>query len=71
MYRMARRPALALGMVAAAMPALTTGTAAQMAVPGPDEPGPDEGRELAPGVRVVQYGKGPAILPPLQAAVAG
>jgi quercetin dioxygenase-like cupin family protein len=58
MYRMARRPTIALGLVAAAAPALSMGAAAQMPMPGPDE-----GQELAPGVRAVQYGKGPAIVP--------
>jgi quercetin dioxygenase-like cupin family protein len=58
MYRMGRRPALALGLAAAATPALPMGAVAQMQMPGPDE-----GEELAPGVRLVQYGKGPSIVP--------
>ena len=62
MHRMARRPAVALGLAAAAVPALPTGTAAQMPMPGPGE-----GQEVAPGVRVVQHGKGPAIVPAYKA----
>ena len=59
MHRMARRPAIALGLAAAATPALPMGAVAQMQMPGPGE-----GEEIAPGVRLVQYGKGPAIVPP-------
>lgn len=58
MHRMPRRPAMALGVAAAATPALSTRAAAQMPMPGPDE-----GQEVAPGVRVVQYGKAAAIVP--------
>jgi quercetin dioxygenase-like cupin family protein len=58
MSRMARRPAIALGLATAAAPALPVGAAAQMPMPGPGE-----GQEIAPGVRLVQYGKGPAIVP--------
>ena len=62
MHRMARRPAIALGLAAAAALALPIGAAAQMPMPGPGE-----GQEVAPGVRVVQHGKGPAIVPAYKA----
>jgi quercetin dioxygenase-like cupin family protein len=58
MSQMGRRPALALGLAVAATPALTRGAAAQMQTPGSDQ-----GEELAPGVRLVQFGKGPSIVP--------
>jgi quercetin dioxygenase-like cupin family protein len=61
MYRIGRRPALALGLAAAATPALPRDVVAQMPMHGPDE-----GEELAPGVRLVQLGKGPAIVPPFK-----
>jgi hypothetical protein len=58
MHRMARRPAIALGLAAGAGATPATGGVAQMPMPGPGE-----GQEVAPGVRLVQYGKGPAIVP--------
>jgi quercetin dioxygenase-like cupin family protein len=58
MEEMARRTVFALGLAAAAMPALASSKAA-MAQPY----GPDEGKELAPGVRLVELGKGQAIIP--------
>lgn len=58
MHRMARRPALALGLAAAATPTLPAVAAAQMQMPSAGE-----GQEVAPGVRVVQHGKGSAIVP--------
>ena len=58
MHWTARRSAIALGFAAAAAPALPRGTVAQMPMAGSDE-----GQEVAPGVRVVQHGAGPAIVP--------
>jgi quercetin dioxygenase-like cupin family protein len=53
-------------LVAAAAPALPTGAAAQMPMPGANE-----GQELASGVRAVQYGKGTALLPAYKSLLLG
>ena len=58
MEEMGRRSVFALGLAAASMPALASSKAA-MAEPY----GPDEGKELASGVRLVELGKGQAIIP--------
>ena len=58
MNQIGRRPALAFGLGAAALPVLMRDAAAQMPMPGSNE-----GEELAPGVRLVQLGKGPSIVP--------
>ena len=56
MSKIGRRPALALGLVAAATPMMTGNVAAQM-------DNAAEGNEVAPGVREVALGKGDSMLP--------
>jgi quercetin dioxygenase-like cupin family protein len=58
MTTIARRPALALGLAAAAAPIAAGDAGAQMQMGGGSE-----GNEVAPGVREVPLGKGPSILP--------
>lgn len=58
MPRIGRRPALALGLAAAALPTLPRSAAAQMQMQSANE-----GKEVAPGVRVVELGKSEAIIP--------
>jgi hypothetical protein len=56
MSKIGRRPALALGLVAAATPMMTGNVAAQMR-------NATEGNEVAPGVKEVPLGKGASMLP--------
>ncbi|CAN7725275.1 hypothetical protein [Mesorhizobium sp. LjNodule214] len=59
MKTMNRRSAIALGMTAAAVtPLFTLATSAKV-----KEYGPTEGKELAPGVRVVEVGTGNSDIP--------
>ena len=58
MNKMGRRPAMALGLAAAATPALSSGASAQTQTHDPSK-----GQEVAPGGRLVQLGKGEAIIP--------
>jgi quercetin dioxygenase-like cupin family protein len=56
MSNIGRRPALALGLAAAATPMMASNAGAQMH-------NLTEGNEVAPGVKEVQLGKGASILP--------
>ena len=58
MEEIGRRFALALGLAATAAPALVSSRAAMAQAYGPDE-----GKEIAPGVRVVELGEREAIIP--------
>ncbi|MEP9389771.1 hypothetical protein [Mesorhizobium sp. KR9-304] len=54
-----RRSAMALGLTAAAVPFFAVATSARAA----KHYGPDEGKELAPGVRLVEVGAGNSDIP--------
>jgi hypothetical protein len=58
MNNMNRRSAIALGMTVAAMP-LMAGSAKAI----PKTYGPDEGKELSPGVRLIELGKRDSNIP--------
>jgi hypothetical protein len=58
MNNMNRRSAIALGMTVAAMP-LMAGSAKAV----PKAYGPDEGKELSPGVRLIELGKRESNIP--------
>jgi hypothetical protein len=58
MEEIGRRSAIALGLAAAATPALVLPRAAMAR-----KYGPDEGEELAPGVRVIELSQRDAIIP--------
>jgi quercetin dioxygenase-like cupin family protein len=58
MEEIGRRSALALGVAALAAPALVSSRAAMAQAYGPNE-----GKEVAPGVRVVELGEREAIIP--------